>query len=198
MQASRIQPWGIPALRGIIAIAFGVLAALSPGITLLSLVALFAAYALLGGAVSIFGAVKSRRAGEEWWIPLLLGLVSIGAGIVAVVHPGLTALIFVLLIGANALVTGVLDIVAAIRLRKQIKGEWMLALSGLMSVVFGALVFLFPGAGAVALVWLISLYALFTGFLLLGLAFRLRSKARTGFIGEERRVTPDRRVSAAH
>jgi len=198
MQASRIQPWGIPALRGIIAIAFGVLAALSPGITLLSLVALFAAYALLGGAVSIFGAVKSRRAGEEWWIPLLLGLVSIGAGIVAVVHPGLTALIFVLLIGANALVTGVLDIVAAIRLRKQIKGEWMLALSGLMSVVFGALVFLFPGAGAIALVWLISLYALFTGFLLLGLAFRLRSKVRTGLIGEERRVTPDRRVSVAH
>jgi uncharacterized membrane protein HdeD (DUF308 family) len=172
---------------------------MSPGITLLTLIALFAAYALLGGAVSVIGAIKNRKLDEDWWLPLLLGLISIGAGAVAVMHPGLTALILVLLIGANALATGVLDIVAAIRLRKVIQGEWLLALSGVMSIIFGALVFLFPGPGALALIWLISLYALVTGALLLGLAFRLRAgKPKVGYSGQERRTTPDRRIAHAH
>lgn len=198
MNASVTQPWWIFALRGVIALAFGVLALLLPGLTLVSLLALFAAYALLGGAAAIFGAVKGAKGDDGRWLPLLLGMVSIGAGTIAVLHPGLTALILVLLIAANALVTGILDIATAIRLRKSIKGEWLLALSGLASVIFGALVFLFPGAGALALIWLISLYALLTGILLLGLAFRLRGKAKAEYAGEERRVHPDRRMSVAH
>jgi uncharacterized membrane protein HdeD (DUF308 family) len=92
-------------------------------------------------------------------------------------------------------VTGVLDIASAIRLRKTIRGEWLLALSGLASVVFGILVFLFPGAGALALIWLISLYAFVTGVLLLGLAFRLRGRTSAWDGKSERRVTPDRRLS---
>lgn len=198
MNEQNVQPWWVPALRGAVAIVFGALALMWPGITLLSLIALFAAYALLTGTASVYGAIRNKKRDDTWWLPLLLGLVGIGAGVIAVIHPGLTALVLVLLIGANALVSGVLDIAMAIRLRKIIKGEWLLALSGLMSVIFGALVFLFPGAGALALIWLISLYAFLTGALLLGLAFRLRGTAKTGFRGEERRSTPDRRVSVAH
>jgi uncharacterized membrane protein HdeD (DUF308 family) len=174
-----LQSWWMLALRGAIALLFGVLAVLWPGITLLWLAALFAAYALIGGAVSIIGAVKNRKSDEEWWLILLLGLVSLGAGVIAILHPGLTALVLVLIMGANALVTGVLDIAVAIRLRKVIRGEWLLILAGIVSIVFGVLVFLFPGAGALALVWLISVYAIVTGVLLLALAFRARTWVRT-------------------
>jgi uncharacterized membrane protein HdeD (DUF308 family) len=198
MNDSLFQSWWILALRGVIAILFGVLALVLPGMTLLALVALFAAYALLGGAVSVAGAMHSRKHADDWWLPLLLGLVGIGAGVIALMHPGLTALILVLMMGANALVTGMLDIVAAIRLRKLIQNEWMLILSGIASVVFGVLVFLFPQAGALALIWLISFYALLTGALLLALAFRLRARVTSKDRGSERRSIPDRRVSSAH
>lgn len=190
------QSWWILALRGAIAIAFGVLALMVPGITLLWLLALFAAYALLSGVVSVFGAVKNRKADNDWWLLLLVGLVSLGAGVMAAIHPAITALILVLLMGANALATGVLDIVAAVRLRKVIQHEWLLVMSGLVSMAFGVVVFLFPGAGALALVWLIGAYALFTGGLLLALAFRMRSETRERTV--ERRVTSDRRVASAH
>lgn len=173
-----LRSWWTLALRGVIAVLFGVLALLWPGLTLLWLVALFASFALLGGAVSVFGAIKNRKLDEDWWLLLLLGMVGIGAGVIAVVHPGLTALLLVLVMGANALLTGVLDIAIAIRLRKLIRGEWLLLLSGAASIVFGIIVFLFPGAGALALVWLISVYALISGALLLAMAFRVRS--RTG------------------
>jgi uncharacterized membrane protein HdeD (DUF308 family) len=174
-----LRSWWMLALRGVIALLFGVLALVWPGLTLLWLVALFAAYALLGGAASVIGAVRHRQSDEKWWLILLLGLVSIGAGVSAILLPGLIALVLVLVMGANALVTGVLDIAVAIRLRKAIRGEWLLILSGIISIVFGVLVFLFPGAGALALVWLISVHAIFTGALLLALAFRVRAWART-------------------
>lgn len=188
--------WPTLALRGGIAIVFGVLALLWPGLTLLTLVALFAVYALLGGAAALAGAIKSRRYDAEWWLLLVLGLVSIGAAVVSVVRPGLTALVLVLLMGANALLIGVLDIIFAIRLRKILRGEWLLGLSGAVSVVFGILVFLYPYAGALAMVWIISFYALVTGTLLLALAFRLRKRARDR--QADRRSAQDRRVAAHH
>ncbi|MDB5762220.1 MAG: hypothetical protein JWQ21_1215 [Herminiimonas sp.] len=191
------RSWGTLALRGVIAILFGVLALIWPDLTLLALAALFAAYALLTGAVLAVGAVKNRKSSEDWWLLLLIGLVSLGAGAIAVVHPALTALVLVLVMGANALITGVLDIATAIRLRKIIRNEWLLILSGVASIVFGVLVFLFPDAGALALVWLISLYALVTGILIMALAFRLRAKTKTT-VESDRRVGPDRRMSAAH
>ena len=198
MTEALMKAWWILALRGACAILFGVLALLWPGITLLTLVTLFAAYALIGGVVSIAGAVANRRRDEDWWMPLLIGLVGIGAAVVAVLQPALTALVFVLVIGAYALMTGVLDIAFAIRMRKIIRGEWLLILSGIVSLIFGALVFLFPGAGALALIWLISLYAVVTGALLLGVAFRLRTRSAKTGTWVERRTTPDRRVSVAH
>ena len=166
--------WWMFALRGVIAIVFGVLALALPAAALLWLVALFAAFALLGGASSIFGAVHNRRSDDHWWLALLLGLVSVGAGVITMVSPGLTALVLVLLMGANAIATGVLDIALAIRLRRAIRGEWGLFLAGAVSIVFGVLVFLFPAPGALALVWLIATYAILSGILLLVAAFRLR------------------------
>jgi uncharacterized membrane protein HdeD (DUF308 family) len=197
MNESLMRSWWILALRGAIAIVFGVLAVIWPGLTLLGLIALFAAYALLTGIVSVVGAIQNRKNDGNWWMLLTLGLVGIGAGVVAIIHPALTALVLVLVMGANALVTGVLDIVHAIRLRKTIQNEWMLIASGAASIVFGILVFLFPEGGALALVWLVSLYAVVTGALLLALALRVRAKATTGLktVETERRVTPDRRVS---
>jgi uncharacterized membrane protein HdeD (DUF308 family) len=188
------------ALRGVVAILFGVLALIWPHLTLLVLVALFAAYALLSGAASTIGAIKSRKNDEDWWMLLMLGLVGLGAGVVAVVHPALTALVLVLVMGANAMITGVLDIALAVRLRKFIRGEWLLILSGILSIAFGVLVFLYPDTGALTLVWLISAYALITGVLLLALAFYLRQRTRNVQSNRRanlpRRITPDRRTSS--
>jgi uncharacterized membrane protein HdeD (DUF308 family) len=174
MAVTLSRNWWMFALRGVVAIAFGVLALAWPALTLLGLVALFAAFALLNGAASVVGALQNRSGDEHWWLALLLGLVSLGAGVIAIVSPGLTALVLVLLMAANAIVTGVLDIALAIRLRRAIRGEWVLILAGVVSIVFGVLVFLFPGAGALALVWLISVYAIASGILLLAAAWRLR------------------------
>ncbi|MET0856741.1 MAG: HdeD family acid-resistance protein [Telluria sp.] len=176
MDDTLLRSWWVLALRGVIAIAFGVLALTVPSLTLLVFVALFAAYAIFGGAVWATGALQNRKTDDHWWVLLLAGIVSIGAGIIAMIHPMMTALVLVLLIGANALVTGVLDIVVAARLRARIRGEMLLVLSGIASIVFGAIVFLYPlGAGALALVWMIGVYAIVSGALMLGLAARLRS-----------------------
>jgi len=189
------QSWWMLALRGLAALVFGVLVVLWPGLTLLVLVALFAAYTLVSGVASAIGAVQNRSHDEDWWLILLLGLVSIGAGLIAMFHPALTTLILALLLGAYAVATGILDIAAAIRLRKTIRGEWLLILAGIVSVAFGAIVLLYPGAGALALVWLIGAYAIAEGALLLLFAFRIRSiRQRTG---ERRTGLPDRRVGVA-
>lgn len=187
--------WPTLALRGVIAVLFGVLALISPIFGLIALVALFAAFALFGGVASLIGAYRARKADDEWSVLLLLGAVGLGVGIVTLVHPALTALVLVLVIGANALVTGILDIVLAVRLRKLIRNEWLLILSGVVSIAFGVLVFLFPDAGALALAWLIGFYALVSGSMLLALAFRLRAHSRIG--QPERRIIHDRRASTA-
>jgi uncharacterized membrane protein HdeD (DUF308 family) len=194
------RSWSVLALRGAFGILFGALALMWPQLTLLTLVALFAAYALLSGMTAIVGAIRNRKRDDDWWVMLLLGIVSTGAGILAIANPAVTALVLVLVIGANALVTGVLDIVAAIRLRKAIEGEWMLALSGLASIAFGAIVFFAPEAGALATVWLISMYAFVTGALLLVAAFRVRAvvKGKEVGRGERRSMMGDRRAAPAH
>jgi uncharacterized membrane protein HdeD (DUF308 family) len=177
------QIWWTFAWRGAVALLFGVLALLWPGITLLWLVALFAAYALISGIVSVVGGVVHRKSDERWWLALILGLVSVGAGIIALVHPDLTALVLVLLMGANAIATGILDIVMAVRLRKALRNDWVLVLAGLVSITFGVLVFLFPAAGALAMVWLISVYAITAGVLLLIAAVRSRNAGRAAYRG---------------
>jgi uncharacterized membrane protein HdeD (DUF308 family) len=124
---------------------------------------------------------------------LLTGLVGVAAGLMTIFHPGLTGLVLVLLIGANAIVTGVLEVSLAVRLRRVITGEWLLAVSGVLAIVFGVLLFLFPAAGALAIVWLFSFYATLSGLLLIALAVRVHSLGRTAAGRVHLGRAPDRR-----
>jgi uncharacterized membrane protein HdeD (DUF308 family) len=168
------ENWPMVASRGIAAIVFGLLALFLPGVTLLALVWLFGAYAVVDGGLTVVATVRRREGRGPWWALLLEGLVSIAAGIAAFVLPGITALVLVYIIGFWAILTGILEIVAAVRLRKEITNEWWLGLGGALSIVFGALVLYAPGAGALAVVFWIGAYAIVFGALLVALGFRLR------------------------
>jgi uncharacterized membrane protein HdeD (DUF308 family) len=170
---SLAENWWAIALRGVAAIIFGVLTFVLPKVSLVALILLFGAYAFIEGIFNVVAAIRGR-ADRPRWALLVEGVVSIAAGVVAFVMPGLTALVLLYVIGAWAVVTGVLEIVAAVRVRKQIQGEFWLILSGILSVVFGVVLFAFPGAGALALVLWIGAYAVIFGALLIGLAYRLR------------------------
>lgn len=170
--------WWLMALRGVAAILFGVLTIVWPGMTLLVLVTLWGAYALLDGVLAFFNAFRTRERGKPQWSMLLVGLLGVAAGIVTFVWPGLTALVLLMIIAAWALVVGVFQIIAAVRLRRSIRGEWLLGLSGVLSVLFGLFMILSPGAGALAVVWIIAAYALLFGVLLLALGLRLRRSSR--------------------
>jgi uncharacterized membrane protein HdeD (DUF308 family) len=171
--------WWALALRGLAAILFGVLAFAWPGITLFVLVLFFGAYMLVDGIFAIVAAVRAAGEEDRWWLLLIEGILGVLAGLVAFFWPGLTALALLYFIAAWAIVTGIMEIVAAIRLRQEIEGEWALGLSGLLSVIFGILLVVLPApAGLLSLVWLVGAYAVATGVLLLILAFRVRSEAR--------------------
>jgi uncharacterized membrane protein HdeD (DUF308 family) len=171
---SLAKRWWAIALRGVAAIIFGILAFVWPEVTAAALIFVFGAYALADGLFNIIAAVTGRSGARSWWALLLAGLVSIGAGLVAVFMPGLTALALIYVIAAWALVRGVFEIAVAIRLRNVITHEWWLGLSGALSIVFGVLLMLAPGAGAVALVLWIGAYAVIFGVLLVALGVRLR------------------------
>src|SRR5438270_6972165 len=164
--------WLLVALRGRAAISFGILAFIWPGVTLSVLVLLFGAYAIVDGVLALYSAVRSG--GKQIWVPLLEGIVGIGAGLVAFFLPGLTALALLFVIAAWALVTGVLEVITAVRLRQVIEHEWAMIFSGVLSVIFGILLVVQPGAGALAVVWLIGIYAVIFGVAMLALAWRLR------------------------
>jgi uncharacterized membrane protein HdeD (DUF308 family) len=171
--------WWLVLLRGIAGIIFGILTFFAPVISLAALVLLFGAYAFADGVLAVISAIRGRGEKERWWLVLLEGVFGIGAGIVALLWPGINALALLYVIAAWALVTGGLEIAAAIRLRKVITGEWLLALSGVASVALGIVLALFPGPGALALVLWIGAYALVSGVLFVVLAFRLRSWGRS-------------------
>lgn len=168
--------WWLVTLRGAAAIVFGILTFITPGITLAVLVLLFGAYALADGLLNLVAVFRRRREEQPWWALLVEGLVSIAAGAVTFAWPGLTAVALVYLIAAWAIVTGAFELGAAIRLRKEITGEVWLALSGVLSIVFGVFVMFAPGAGALAMTLWIGAYAIVFGATLVGLGFRLRSR----------------------
>ncbi len=173
-----VRNWWLMALRGLAALVFGLLTLFYPAVSLAVLILLFGTYALVNGLFIIAAAVAKRR-GEPHWVALLVsGLLSVAIGGLAFFRPGLTAVALVYLIAAWSLVTGIGEIAAAVRLRKVITGEWMLILAGLLSVVFGLALFLFPGAGALAVALWIGAYAAVLGVLLIMLAFRLRGWGR--------------------
>jgi len=170
--------WWVVLLRGVAGVGFGIITFMAPAISLAALVLLWGAYAFADGVLALVSAIRRRGESDRWWLLLLEGLVGIAAGVLTLIWPGITALALLYLIAAWALVTGVLEIAAAIRLRKIITNEWLLALSGIASLVFGVLLVLFPGAGALTVVLWIGAYALVFGALLIALAFRLRSLGR--------------------
>ena len=168
------RTWWALLLRGIAAIAFGVLTWVQPGISLAALVVLFGAYSLMDGILGVWTAFAGRDEHEHWWLLLLGGLFGIGVGVLTFCAPGVTALALLFYIAIWAIATGVLQIVAAIRLRKEMEGEWILILGGLASVTFGVILTTQPGAGALGVLWLIGTYAVVFGALLVMLALKVR------------------------
>jgi uncharacterized membrane protein HdeD (DUF308 family) len=165
--------WGLLLLRGVLGILFGLIALLMPGPTLAALVLLFGAYALVDGVLALIMAVTGRR--ERGLAALLFeGIFGIGAGVVTFLYPGITAIALLAVIATWAIFTGVMAVVTAIALRKEITGEWLLATSGLLSVLFGVMLIIWAPAGLLALVWLIGIYAMASGIALVPLSLRLR------------------------
>ncbi len=166
--------WWIVVLRGVIAILWGVVAFVWPGITLEILVLFFGAYMLVDGVFAVISAFTHRAGHGRWWVLLLEGLLGIAAGIITFLRPGLTTLVLLYIISFWAILTGILEIAAAIWLREEFRGEWLLALSGVVSLILGVLILLFPASGALTITWIIGLYAILFGIMLLSLGLRLR------------------------
>jgi uncharacterized membrane protein HdeD (DUF308 family) len=180
MDARRM--WPILAIRGGLAIVFGVLALVWPQITVLALALLFGAWALVDGVLHLVSAFQQGRAHAGWrgWLPeVLIGLLGIAAAVVTVLWPGVTVLVLTILAGVLLILLGAAEIWLAIRMRRAIRGEWFIGLAGLIAVVAGALILIWPSSGALALTIMLGAFALIFGVLLLVVAFRLRRLTRT-------------------
>jgi uncharacterized membrane protein HdeD (DUF308 family) len=170
--------WWILLLRGIFALLFGLAAFVLPGITLATLVLLFAAFAFADGVFETFHAVKARRINEHWWLLLLEGLLGILFGVLTFQAPDISTLVLLMYIAAWAIASGVMRIVEAFQLRREIEGEWLLALGGLVSLAFGLMMIARPGAGALAVIWFIGTWAVIAGTFLIALSFKVRKLRR--------------------
>jgi uncharacterized membrane protein HdeD (DUF308 family) len=170
-----IDRWWLLALRGVASILLGIAAFVVPGITLLVLVILFGAYLLIDGVLAIVAGAMGRS-----WLLVLEGAAGVIAGLLTLVWPGITAVVLLILTAAWAIVTGVAELVAAYRLRRIVRNEWLLILLGVASIIFGIALVIRPGAGLLALVYLIGAYCLLFGVLLVALALRLRSISTRG------------------
>ncbi|MGC1244172.1 MAG: DUF308 domain-containing protein [Chryseosolibacter sp.] len=173
--------WWTLALRGGLGILLGLTAFFFPGITLSALIILFGAFTLLEGAFLLIAGVRSRKKHERWGILILHGVLSILVAIIAFAAPLATALALLYLIAAWALLSGLIEIAAAIKLRKQIQGEWALALEGVVTILFAVSLVILPGAGLVAMVWMSGAFWLASGIVLIILAIRLKKEDKPGF-----------------
>jgi uncharacterized membrane protein HdeD (DUF308 family) len=175
-----VRNWWVVALRGFAALIFGVLAFARPAAGIAALIILFGCYALINGILTVFAVIANRH-GEQQWVSMLFGgLLSIAVGLLTFMMPGVTAIVLLYIIGAWAIITGLAEIATAIRLRRVITGEWMLLIAGVLSVLFGLVLFVRPGVGALAVLAWIGVYAILVGILLLAVAFRLRSWGHRG------------------
>ena len=170
--------WGAIALRGVLAILFGVVAFVWPGPTVAVLVILLGAFALLEGITNIVIGVRGREGFE-----IFEGVVSAIVGLIFLFRPGIGALTVIYFVAAWAIITGITRVVAAIQLRRVLRNEWLLVLAGLASVLFGVIVAVFPGAGIVALIWFVAAWAIVIGVLLVALAIELRGMAHRPITG---------------
>jgi len=174
------QNWWAIALRGLVAVLFGIAAFLWPGITLWALVALFGAFALVDGIFALIEAFRQGVERERWWGLICEGIVGIAIGVVTFTWPRLTAMGLLYLIAFWAIVTGALEVITAIRLRHEIRGEWMMALIGIISMLFGFLLVAFPMVGALSVVLMIGAFVFAMGALMIALGFKLRSLRHPG------------------
>ena len=168
-----VKNWWLLLLKGLCAIAFGVLAFVWPGVTLVTLILFYGAFALVDGVIAILAAIMGGAPAPRWWLAVV-GLFGIAAGVVTFLWPGMTALVLLIFIAAWAIATGIMQIIGAIRLRKEIDNEWLLVAGGVVSVIFGVVLLAQPGAGALALIFVIGAYAIIYGILLVAFALRLR------------------------
>ena len=164
-------------IRGIIATLFGLAAIVLPGVTLELLAILLAAFLIADGVFSFMASMGGKGTDPQWWLLLAEGLAGILIGILAIIWPGITVMAVIVIIAFWALLTGLLEIIAAVRLRHEIKGEWMLGLAGIISILFGIVLFANPGAGAVVLIWLVGIYAIVFGISMILLGLKLRQHA---------------------
>ena len=170
--------WWLLLLRGIAAIIFGVLAFAWPGMTLLTLILFYGAFALVDGVLAIIAAITGGAPAPRWWLAII-GLLGITAGLLTFLMPGLSALVLLFFIAGWAIATGVFQIIGAIQLRKEIDNEWLQIQGGVISVVVGIGMMFAPGAGALARVWVIGTYSVIIGGVLVVLAFRLKKHAHS-------------------
>jgi uncharacterized membrane protein HdeD (DUF308 family) len=167
--------WWALLIRGIVAVIFGILAFMNPGATIVVLGILFGAYAFVDGVFAIVAAVRAAQAHERWWPFVLEGIVGLVIAAITFYDIGITLFALYITIAAWAFVTGILEIVAAIQLRKKISNEWLLILAGICSILFSILMVWHPFAAALAIIWIIAAYAIVFGIMMIALAFRLRS-----------------------
>jgi uncharacterized membrane protein HdeD (DUF308 family) len=168
--------WWLILLRGICAIIFGLLTIIWPGLSLFTLVILYGVFALFDGGLAIGAAIMGDTPAPRWWLALV-GALGVAAGAVTLLWPGITGLVLLFFIAGWAIAAGVFEIVGAIKLRKEIENEWLLIASGVLSVLFGVLILMFPCAGALGLAFAIGMFAMLYGVLLVGFALRLRRHA---------------------
>jgi uncharacterized membrane protein HdeD (DUF308 family) len=165
--------WWLILLRGVCAVIFGLLTLIWPGLSLFTLIILYGVFALFDGGLAIGAAIMGDTPAPRRWLALV-GVFGIAAGAVTLLWPGITGLVLLFFIAGWAIAAGVLEIVGAIKLRKEIENEWLLIASGLLSVLFGIIILMFPGAGALGLAFAIGMFAMVYGVLLVGFALRLR------------------------
>ena len=170
--------WGWIALRGLLAIVFGVLAIMRPGVTVSALVIVFGAYAFIDGSYLFIAAIAERKTEPNWVAFLFAGLAGIAVGITTLVMPGITALALLYYVAAWAMIRGTMEIIAAMRLRKFIKGEWVYVFAGALSIIFGAYLVVRPAMGTLLLMAWLGAYAVIFGIVLVVLAFQLRNAPR--------------------
>ncbi|HQW08371.1 MAG TPA: DUF308 domain-containing protein [Steroidobacteraceae bacterium] len=171
MQSTLLDYWWVPLVRGIVAILFGVLVLVWPGLSILAFLAIIAAFWIADGALSMYYAAKARDRGWPFWG----GLISVAAGVAAIAAPGVAAISILIVISVWAIARGLLDIYTAIKFHREIDFEWWLALSGAVSILFGALVLMNPAAGALAMATLIGAFAIAIGIALILAGFRIRT-----------------------
>jgi uncharacterized membrane protein HdeD (DUF308 family) len=178
MESAFVINWWVLALRGVAGILLGIAAFVVTGITLAALILLLAVYLFIDGAVALFAGIWGRS-----WLLIAEGVIGLAAGIAIVLRPGLALVLLALIVAVWAIFTGIIELGAAVALRRVIKGEWLLAAGGVLSIVFGVMVAIFPFAGLLAIVWIIGAYAIIWGVLFLALALRTRGMRAVVVIG---------------